>query len=38
MLDQIRTVDKKRLTAKLGKRSVKELKAVLLVVQEMFAY
>ena len=38
MLDQIRTVDKKRLTAKLGKLSVKELKAVLSVLQEMFAY
>ncbi|WP_216595635.1 type II toxin-antitoxin system PemK/MazF family toxin [Myxosarcina sp. GI1] len=38
MLDQIRTIDKKRLIAKLGALSVKELKAVLLVLQKMFAY
>ncbi len=36
MLDQIRTIDKKRLTAKLGNLSLRELKAVLLVLQEMF--
>ena len=38
MLDQIRTIDKKRLITKLGILSVKELKAVLSVLQEMFAY
>ena len=38
MLDQIRTIDKKRLITKLGILSVKELKAVLAVLQEMFAY
>lgn len=38
MLDQIRTIDKKRLITKLGILSAKELKAVLSVLQEMFAY
>ncbi len=38
MLDQIKIVEKKRLLAKLGKLSVKELKAVLSVLQEMFTY
>ncbi|MEY2833712.1 MAG: hypothetical protein RLZZ574_2971 [Cyanobacteriota bacterium] len=38
MLDQIRTVDKKRLISKLGALSNKELKAVLSVLQEMFVY
>ena len=38
MLDQIRTIDKRRLITKLGILSVKELKAVLSVLQEMFAY
>ena len=38
MLDQIRTIDKKRLITRLGALSVKELKAVLSVLQEMFAY
>ena len=38
MLDQIRTIDKRRLITKLGTLSVKELKAVLSVLQEMFAY
>ena len=38
MLDQIRTIDKRRLITKLGTLSVKELKAVLSVLQEMFAH
>ena len=38
MLDRVRTIDKKRLITKLGILSVKELKAVLSVLQEMFAY
>jgi mRNA interferase MazF len=38
MLDQIRTVDKKRLISKLGALSNRELKAVLSVLQEMFVY
>ena len=38
MLDQIKTIYKKRLITKLGILSVKELKAVLSVLQEMFAY
>lgn len=38
MLDQIRTTDKKRLISKLGVLSSRELKAVLSVLQEMFAY
>ena len=38
MLDQIRTIDKKRLITKLGTLSVKELKSVLSVLQEMFTY
>ncbi len=38
MLDQIRTIDKRRLITKLGALSIKELKAVLSVLQEMFAY
>ena len=38
MLDQIRTIDKKRLITKLGTLSVKELKSVLFVLQEMFTY
>ncbi len=38
MLDQIRTIDKKRLITKLGTLSVKEIKAVLSVLQEMFTY
>ena len=38
MLDRIRTIDKRRLITKLGALSVKELKAILLVLQEMFAY
>jgi mRNA interferase MazF len=38
MLDQIRTIDKRRLITKLGALSIKELKAVLAVLQEMFAY
>ena len=38
MLDQIGTIDKKRLITRLGALSVKELKAVLSVIQEMFAY
>jgi len=37
MLDQIRTIDKRRLNTKLGALSIKELKAVLAVLQEMFA-
>jgi len=38
MLDQIRTIDKKRLITKLGTLSVKELKSILSVLQEMFTY
>ncbi len=38
MLDQIRTIDKTRLIKKSGILSVKKLKAVLSVLQEMFAY
>ena len=38
MLDQIRTIDKTRLIKKSGTLSVKKLKAVLSVLQEMFAY
>ena len=37
MLDQIRTIDKKRLIKRLGGLSVRELQAVLSVLQEMFA-
>jgi mRNA interferase MazF len=37
MLDQIRTIDKGRLITKLGTLSIKELKVVLSVLQEMFA-
>ena len=38
MLDQIRTIDKKRLLSKLGKLSIKDLKITLSVLQEMFVY
>ena len=38
MLDQIITIDKKRLITKLGKLSIQELKAILFVLREMFAY
>lgn len=38
MLDQIRTIDKKRLITKLGVLSIKDLKAVLSVLREMFTY
>lgn len=38
MLDQIRTIDKRRLITKLGSLSTKELKTILSVLQEMFAY
>lgn len=38
MLDQIRTIDKRRLISKLGKLSVKDLKITLSVIQEMFTY
>lgn len=37
ILDQIKTIDKRRLITKLGALSVKEFKAVLSVLQEMFA-
>jgi mRNA interferase MazF len=37
MLDQIRTIDKKRLITKLGNLPKKKLETVLLVLQEMFA-
>lgn len=37
MLDQIRTIDKRRLITKLGILSTKDLKVVLSVLQEMFA-
>ena len=37
-LDQIRTIDKKRLISKLGKLSVKDLRVTLSVLQEMFIY
>lgn len=38
MLDQIRTIDKKRLISKLGQLSIKELRVTLSVLQEMFTY
>ena len=38
MLDQIRTIDKRRLITRLGRLSTQELKAILSVLQEMFAY
>ena len=37
MLDQIRTINKKRLITKLRALSAKEIRAVLTVLQEMFA-
>ena len=38
MLDQLRTVDKQRLVKKQGTLSPKEMKKVLVLLQEMFAY
>ncbi|MEM9271753.1 MAG: type II toxin-antitoxin system PemK/MazF family toxin [Cyanobacteria bacterium P01_F01_bin.143] len=38
MLDQLRTVDKKRLLKKLGNVSTKDMKKVLSLLQEMFTY
>ncbi len=38
MVDQIRTIDKRRLITRLGILSTQELKAILAVIQEMFAY
>lgn len=38
MLDQIRTIDKKRLISKLGRLSIKDLRNTLSVLQEMFTY
>jgi len=38
MLDQIRTIDKKRLILKLGQLSIKDLRVTLSVLAEMFTY
>ena len=38
MLDQLRTVDKQRLVKKQGKLSSKDLKKILALLTEMFAY
>ena len=38
MLDQIRTIDKRRLISRLGKLSIKDLRMTLSVLQEMFVY
>ncbi len=38
MLDQIRTIDKKRLILKLGQLSSKDLRVTLSVLEEMFTY
>ena len=38
MLEQIRTIEKRKLIIRLGILSTQELKAILSVIQEMFAY
>ena len=38
MLDQIRTIDKRRLISKSGKLLIKDLRMTLSVLQEMFVY
>jgi mRNA interferase MazF len=38
MLDQIRTIDKKRLISKLGRLSIKDLRSTLSVLLEMFTF
>jgi mRNA interferase MazF len=38
MLDQIRTIDKKRLISKLGRLSIKDLRSILSVLLEMFTF